>query len=300
MRENIVQEERNEQILEKPYVVSADVRLLLSPWANERGFILPGGDFFSDLRSAFTNRMGNMFPGFELVSEEVLSEGIQAMVDAAGVFPVSLDRVYFNAPFRLDVTRVIGSDGESMGLGRRSDSPYLLSQFRELRGKGIVQVALVDDVIFTGHLIARVSDLLGKMGIAVPYVFAGIGVGEGVDKLSSLGMQVVCVKRYAEVIDEICERDFYPGVPMSGRRVYVDGNIGAPYILPFGDPVSWASIPAESQVAFSRFAIGQSIRLFSAIENASGRAVTCADIERKVVGLPQDDTRFVEALQSVL
>lgn len=290
--------ESKECVQNKPYVVSADIKTLLEPWAKRKGFTLPNPEFFSGLRADFSARMKLMFPGFEMVSEEELSTGLRDLVKSNGVYSVSLDRVYYRSQPSLDIARKVDYEGENKGLGKRADSPLLLAQFRELKNKDLTKVALVDDVIFTGDLLERVCGVLEKMGIEVPLIYAGIGIDEGVNKLSGNGRMVQCVKQYPEVIDEICERDFYPGVPLSGRLVNVDGNIGAPYILPFGNPVDWASIPQESQVSFSRFCLGQTVKLFEAIENTSSRIVTCADTERGVVGIPRDNTRFIEALKS--
>jgi hypothetical protein len=300
MKEINFNPESKERIQSKPYVVSADIKTLLEPWAMEKGFTLPSPDFFNQLRLDFTDKMKSIFPGFELVSEEELTDGLAEMVKENGVVPVSLDRVYYRSQPSIDIARVVDSEGNNRGLGKRADSSLLLSQFRELKKRGLTQVALVDDVIFTGDLLERVSGVLENMGIEVPLIYAGIGIGEGIDKLSANGRKVLCVREYPEVIDEICERDFYPGVPLSGRLVGESDNTGAPYILPFGNPVEWASIPSESQVSFSRFCLNQTIKLFSAIENNSERAVSCADVERKVIGMPKDDTRFVDALQGIM
>lgn len=291
--------ETKERVDSRPYVVSADIKILLEPWAKKSGFSLPSREFFSELRREFTTTMKGIFPGFELVSEGELKDGLSGMVKSNGVFPVSLDRVYYRSQPSLDIARVVDNEGNNKGLGRRAEADYLLAQFRVLKNSGLKEVALVDDVIFTGDLLKRVSNVITGMGINVPLIYAGIGIGEGVDKLSSNGSKVLCVKTYDEVIDEICERDFYPGVPLSGRLVNDDNNTGAPYILPFGNPVSWASIPSESQVRFSKFCLNQTIQLFNGIEDASGRIVACSDIERKVTGLPRDNTRFVDALREL-
>lgn len=291
--------ESKERIQDKPYVVSADIKTLLEPWALERGYTLPDSGFFRQLRADFAKGMTTIFPGFELVSEEELSNGLTKMIKENGIFPVSLDRVYYRSQPGLEIARVVDSEGSSRGLGRRVDSPQLLSQFRELKSRGLTKVALVDDVIFSGDLLERVSRVLETAGIEVPVIYAGIGIEEGIDKLTSKGREVYCVKEYLEVLDEVCERDFYPGVPLSGRLLD-DGRTSVPYILPFGNPVEWASIPSESQVSFSRFCLNQTVKLFSAIEDASGKEVSCVDVERKVVGMPNDATRFVDALKGFM
>src|SRR5205823_2993530 len=148
-----------------------------------------------------------------------------------------------------------------------------LEQFRQLKVLGVDKAVLVDDVIFSGNLMSRVVASLGRVGIQIPVVCAGIAIQEGIDLLAKKGIEVRAVRRYVNVIDEVCERDFYPGVPLCGRLVKEAENTGAAYILPFGNPGKWASIPRKWQNPFSRFCIQQSIKLFEAIEEASGKRI---------------------------
>ena len=57
--------ENKECVKAKPYVVSADIRILLQPWADEKGFVLPNSDFFGQIRTGFSSYMRTIFPGFE-------------------------------------------------------------------------------------------------------------------------------------------------------------------------------------------------------------------------------------------
>jgi hypothetical protein len=155
----------------------------------------------------------------------------------------------------------------------------------------------VDDVVFTGELIVEVIQRLSSLGIKVSLVCVGVGIAEGIHQINQLNCEVRCVRRYEEVIDEICERDFYPGIPFSGRLLIGNGNVGVPYLLPFGDPGKWASIPLEWQVPFSEFCIKQTVKLFEEIERCSSKIISCAELGRMVSTLPQDKTRFVDALR---
>ncbi len=282
-----------------PYVVSADIRLLLQQWADKRGYTLPDNHFFTDLRGEFNDYARGIFPGYQMVSEVEMSTGLSDIVNRNGLFPVSLDKVYYPTIPGLDLNRQVDINGQDRGIARRADTPLFVRQLKDLRDLGVKEVALVDDVIFTGTLIGRVSDSLERMGIQVPVVCGGIGVGEGIQSLQASGKKVECVRTYTKIVDEICERDFYPGVPQSGRLLANDGNVGLPYVLPFGNPQKWASIPAQEEGRFSEFCLKQTKRLFEAIETFSGRSVNCEDLDRKVIGLPQDNTRFVDALNQV-
>lgn len=287
----------------KPYIISEDIYLLLKKWADDNGFVLPDLDFFKGLRDEFSSYFKEIFPVFEFVHEKELSEGVKELVDKFGLRPITFDRAYYHSESALEICRSVDISGENRGSRKRPGFPNLLAQFQELRKlreRGIKEVVLVDDVIFSGSLISRVISILSRADIKVPVVCAGIGVGEGINKLEKSGCEVLCVRKYSDVIDEVCERDFYPGVPLSGRRVIGNGNFGVPYILPFGRPQEWASIPDSYAKDFSLFCIHQTIRLFGEIEKLSNRIVRCSDLERKVFSLPTDETRYVDALQKII
>ncbi len=282
----------------KPYVVSGDINFLLSKWAMRNGFVLPSQCFMSNIREEFSLFMKNIFPSFEFVDEVEIANGIKDLVSRFGLETISLDRVYFQSKTFIDIARVVKEDGNDCGLGHRAGSPFLFHQFRSIKKGDFKEIALVDDVVFSGVLLERIIHCLSKMKIKVPFVFAGIGISEGIDRISNLRCEIHCVREYKEVVDEVCERDFYPGVPFSGRLLFGGKNIGFPYLLPFGNPGKWASIPVEWQESFSRFCIRQTIRLFEEIEKCSNKIVFCHEIDRIVMGLPSK-ARFVDALRTV-
>lgn len=284
----------------KPYVVSGDIFLLMQEWAEQQGFVLPNHMFFQQLREDFSELMSQVFQDFEFVPEEELVNGLTDLVEKSDLFPISLDRVYYRSKPSLELTRAVECDGKDLGLRSRAGAPTMLIQFNELRKVEQKEIVLVDDVIFTGDLLEKVIHSLKKMGIRVPLVCTGVGIAEGIRRLDSLSCKVHSVRTYGKVIDEICERDFYPGVPLSGRLLAGKEDVGVPYILPFGNPGKWASIPHEWQKVISRFCIQQTIKLFEEIERCSNKIVYCKDLQRKVVSLPIDKTRYVEALQKVL
>ena len=146
---------------------------------------------------------------------------------------------------------------------------------------------------------ARFVRLLKRMHIQVPCVCVGIGIAGGVRKLQALGCAVRCVRFYEAVIDEVCERDFYPGIPLSGRLVAKSSNVGMPYILPFGRPKEWATIPEEWHRELSRFCLTQTIRLFTEIERHSGKIVASHLLPRQVHSLRNGVMSFTDALQEI-
>jgi hypothetical protein len=286
--------------MNKPYVVSADIYLLMKDWATKNDFVLPKREFFCQLREKFSNHMQKIFSKFELVSEEKISCGLAALVAESGLPAISLDRVYFATELNLEIARLVDKDGKDCGLGHRAGTPPIAQQIKQLRMSGLREVVIVDDVVFTGALLERIIDLLSRIHIRVPLICAGVGINEGICRINGTKREIRCVRTYDEVIDEVCERDFYPGVPFSGRLLVGNDNIGVPYLLPFGKPESWASIPSEHATDFSRFCLHQTISLFDEVERCSGKSVFCRDLGRKVIGLPMDGTRYVEVLYKIL
>ncbi|MBI4096527.1 MAG: hypothetical protein HY425_02290 [Candidatus Levybacteria bacterium] len=292
--------EKKETTQQSPYVVSQDIGILMKKWAKERNFNLPNEEFITQLRSEFAQFMKRIFPSFESVNENELSNGLRSLVESTELFSISLDRVYFQSNPSIDISRLVDNEGKDKGLGRRRDSSSLLGQFKKLKKLDIKEAVLVDDVVFSGSLVERIMNVLSDINIKIPVICAGIAIKEGIDIIAKSGKELRAVKIYDKVIDEVCERDFYPGVPFCGRSLNSCDNVGIPYILPFGDPGKWASIPQEWQKPFSQFCLRQSIKLFEKVENCSGRYIYCSDLDRKIISLPSNNTRFISSLKQFL
>ncbi len=282
----------------KPYVVSADIYLLLSKWAVRKNFTLPSKEFFLKLREEFVMHMLKLFPDFEFISEDEIFKYMSQITSGSNLPVVSLDPVYFQGDHSLELTRNVKLDGTDQGLRHRFGSDPLLKQLSLLKDTGVKEICLVDDVIFSGVLTERVIRSLSHLGISVPLVCAGIGIQEGIDRITNSSRSIYCLKTYGDVMDEVCERDFYLGVPYSGRSLCDGQNIGVHYVLPYGKPDKWASIPVVSQKSFSEFCINQTITLFEEIQKSSSRIIGCSDIERKVFDQPEKGS-YVDFLKSI-
>jgi hypothetical protein len=283
-----------------PYVVSADVGLLLQDWADRNGFIAPSSEFFYRLREAFSAQMNRIFPCFELVSEKEIFQGISKLASESGLPPVSLDGVYFKSKLNFEITGSVDEKGKNCGWVNRSETPSIAQQLETLRLSGVKEVVLVDDIIFSGGVIKMIVNLLLTIGIQVPLVCAGIGIAEGIRCISGANREVRCVRIFDQVVDEVCERDFYPGTPLSGRLLAGGMNVGVPYIFPFGNPEDWASIPSVHAMPFSKFCLNQTILLFEEVEVCSGREILCQDLGRKVFSLPTNGVRYVDVLREIV
>lgn len=298
MRQNLA---ANPKATVAPYVVSADVETLVRRWCERVGLTSPAPVFIRDLRSEFHGFMSATFDSYGMIEEEDMRAAMADMIEKYNTPILTLDTLYCSGGLRLEVCRSTDATGEVVGVTNRAGAPSIAEQIRHIKNNGVREVTLVDDVIFSGGLVLDVISHLKQHGIAVKNVCACVGIKEGVDRLESLVDRVDCAYRYDTVIDEVCERDFYPGVPLSGRQLAGSDNMGMPYIYPFGDPVKWASIPVEAAPNFSRLCIGLTIELFREIERLSKRALLYRDVPRKVYTLRDSDSdiRFVELLEGV-
>ncbi|MCD6429129.1 hypothetical protein J7L09_00350 [bacterium] len=286
----------------KPYVISEDIQILLAEWAREKKFILPPERFFGNLRKEMKEYFSKIFgaENIDMISTEEMRQGMKRLIQQTKLPAVSMDRVYIRTNPAIEVSRIVDESLNDCGIAPRFGTPLLLEQLLRVREK-FEKVVLVDDVIFSGKVISEILLSLERIGVKVPVVVAGITIGEGARILKEkTEVEILTVKYYQEVIDEICERDFYPGVPLSGRLLITpDIEIGVPYLLPFGKPHKWASIPRGVEQEFSQFCLEQTIKLWEAIEKISGKPVKCRDLERLPRGLPNNSSRFVDELRKV-
>lgn len=294
------------------YVVSQDVTLLAKKWGIEQNLATPDAAFMVPLRQKLNETLSEYFAHVLFLSEEEIQHPLQELVDEAkrdDLVTVSLECAYTICDHRLDFTRQVSSLNDTIG-GRntRRGSPEVRFQMEHLRGKN---VALVEDVIFSGQTLHDVIAELTHHDVRTQRVIAGVAIAEGKKKVERSTSAVVgmppqirtdVVFEFENIIDQICERDFYPGIPYSGREAACPYDYNVPYLLPFaGKQLSeWASIPVKEQKQFSRVCMRNAIAFWEEVERLNGREIICKEIPRLVKGYPQDATRFVDWLHRSL
>jgi hypothetical protein len=289
----------------KPYVISADSTGLLQRWSKKEKLTLPSESYLNGMLTELGIVLRDYFRAVDTVSEEDLRREMNNFVRQSTIPVVSLDRVYVapnqkNLVGFLDASRTVDQDLNDQGLGTRvlwlTVDRQIGQLSQRLSGRTI---ALVDDVIFAGQTLRQIINKFKQWGVTVETVFAGIAVQEGITLLNQQGITVQQFIPYDAVIDEICQRDFGIGIPMSGRSVINGRGVeGAPYLYPFGKPVEWASIPAEKAEDFSDFCVAQALRLWTKIEQLSNQSVSTQRLAKPVFGLP-DNPSMSAALKQV-
>jgi hypothetical protein len=280
-----------------PYVVSADVAGVMGRWATDNGYTVPSQEFFNGMTERLADRL-RVTTGVpvEIVSQREMYDGMDKLVSESPYPVISLDRAYFadghaGISSFLDVTRAVREEYDARGdrkfvsagdLVPRPGQPSLEEQIEALRSDVVSPIAIVDDVIFTGEGMVKLAEKLAEVGRPVALVIAGIGIEGGLEKLREAGIDVQCVRTYQDVMDEVCERDFLAGVPMSGRTVLGEDGLhwSAPYFGPYGNAEGWASIPSDAVREFSRFCLAQSLSLWEEVERQSGRVIPSNAVPR--------------------
>jgi hypothetical protein len=260
----------------------------MARWATVSGNALPPRDFFRELTQALQSELGEVFKArVEVVPHDELKAGIDRLAGGSPYPVVSFDRAYADADTPnligyIDVTRFVDRTYGDLGVHGRDGYPFGRSEnynrFYVDSKAGPQAIVLVDDVIFSGENLAADIGYLRRLGRPVKQVIAGVGIGEGVRTIEATGTAVTSVRYYEDVIDEVCERDFFACVPLSGRTVLDTSNPSyprwsAPYFEPFGNPQKWASVPVQSVERFSRSCLIRSITLWEAVERESARPI---------------------------
>lgn len=279
----------------KPYLVSADTNLLLKNWSVENGLMIPSSQYFKDLLEELKLTLGNSFDSVEIISESELKNGLNDLVAESELPVISLDRTYLDASQPnlagyLDVTRTMDENLQSLGLRSRNEYDSIASQIAAFARQINGPISLLDDVVFDGNTMLSVIKEFRRQNIVVEKVLAGIVIENGQKLLQNNGIEVISVMPpYPEVIDEICERDFRIGVPYSGRTIATaNGLYGAPYLLPFGKPNEWASIPDGDELEFSLACLAQSLGMWLEIERYSGVKIPTNKLAKPVFGFDED------------
>lgn len=221
---------------------------------------------------------------------------------------ISLDKIYFkecdkNGNYFLDCTRIEGNK-ELASRNNLNDSDSVEQQIQkisqELKENEKNKIVLVDDVVFSGEVLRKIIKLFEKCNIKVIGIRACISTEESYDYFNQnleIGLKCGCLLG-KDVIDQICERDFYFGIAQSGILTSdIEGNLcKAPYFKPYGNPVIRASIPKKAESFFSNGCLLRSMYLWKLIEDKSGKKIYIKDMPERILNTNEDE-RIIDVLR---
>ncbi len=258
---------------------------------------IPSSNLFKLTADLLGQKLETIFPKVEVVYDGEIMEGMRYLLNKTDLPVISLDRIYCNssqvAGF-LDLTRAVDENLNDIGRLSRNGLDNIDSQVQSistmLLNAKVKDIQLWDDVVFFGETITDLIDKFSEYGINIKNVICGIAIGEGIDLIAKRNIQTQCVRCYDKVVDEVCQRDFITGAELGGRML-IDRSTGkilrTPYILPYGNPQKWASIPEDSCRDFSGFCIEQALIIWTEIDNLNSMETTSDMLTQKVVGMPE-------------
>ena len=260
-------------------------------------------DTIDKLRTDFANDTYNIFNGqTEIITEEQMSTSIESSIKQfLNQIPiVTLDSIYLTpnntSIYFLDCTRL----DKEQNLVARNDmnNPYSVeSQIQKLarlfKLQNQTEIVIADDVIYSGSVIQKVINLFNTYGIKVKAIISAISTKSAQKNiLNNLNIPVLTeILLEDNTIDQICERDFYFGITGSGIATRTSNNEikKAPYFIPFGDPITRASIPESKAIEFSNNCILRSIRLWETINMVQPNFTLIKDLPEQIMNTNNED-----------
>jgi len=221
-----------------PYVISAELDLATA----DLGQIVKK-DSVEGFRESLDADLRAMGKETLWVASSTIQNGLELAIAKTNLPVVSLDDKYVSSAAQyLGISRGVDPLLNDDGYVARRGYPCIEEQLKGVLSLG-KEVMLVDDVLFSGEMVAWLADSLRPYGVKIGAVVVGIAIQEGIDKLKLEGMEVSASEVFSEVEDEICERDFAV-VPGSGRRINALASNALYFDKDNGKPEQWASITA--------------------------------------------------------
>ena len=205
---------------------------------------------------------------------------------------VTLDKIYIKPDEKnicfLDCTRISGTNKI---VSRKSEplDNQIIRLSNSLKGKNII---LADDVVFSGSVLKSIIAKFKTFDVNVVSIITSICTNESYNyfnKNLKYGIKTNYIMS-EEVIDQICERDFYFGIAGSGILSETSkGLLKAPYFKPYGNPVDRASIPIEYEKYFSEGCLDRSVYLWEEIDRLKKIKTKILELPEKIVNTDSNE-----------
>ena len=205
---------------------------------------------------------------------------------------VTLDKIYITPDekniYFLDCTRINGTNGIISRKNESLDS-QIIRLSKTLSSK---EILLADDVVFSGSVLKNIINRFNMLEIKVIGIITSICTNQSYTYFNS-SLKYGIKSNYImsdNVIDQICERDFYFGVAGSGIMIDTkDGLYKAPYLKPYGNPNERASIPIEYEKYFSKACLERSIYLWKEIDRLKKARTKIIELPEKIINTNENE-----------
>jgi hypothetical protein len=247
-----------------PYVISAD----LEAWGNHQHTGLTATKV-NAFRESLVHDLQAMGKAVEWLDYYDIKDGLTELANKSTLPKISLDRFYYGpsvADGMLDITRACSTTFDDSTYVNRRETADLASQYNSLAKQfSGREVAIVDDVLFSGKMAERIVERLADRNIRVVAFIAGVAIGPGAEILEQNGIRVYSHLEYKHVEDELCERDFTSD-RVSGRPLIDKPGKRSLYWVPepFSKHDEMASISNEHIGKFFEDNLTRNIAMFGA------------------------------------
>lgn len=165
----------------------------------------------------------------------------------------------------------------------------ILRLSKTIKGNKII---IADDVVFSGNVLKKIINKFYYLGIHVVGVISSICTCDAYEYFNAnlkYGLQCNYILG-PNVLDQICERDFYFGIAGSGIMINTPtGLFKAPYFKPYGNPYERASIPKEYEKVFSIGCLERSLYLWTEIEKLKGFKVLMRELPERIINTNENE-----------
>ena len=279
---------------------------------SKHGLSIPSEEQIETVRKNFEKDVNRIFnEEVTIFSEDEMEDLLYNSIDESEEFSiVSLDKIYFNKKrsndFYLDCTRLEGSS-KLVARNNPDSSNGVEKQIKRIskkvKARGKNEIIIVDDVVFSGNVLRTLIEIFMENGVKVSGVRSAISTEESYNYFNrhlSKGLRCGCILG-KDVIDQVCERDFYFGIAQSGISIKDDSGkiMKSPYFKPFGNPIQRASIPKEAEKFFSNGCIMRSMYIWKCIEENSKNKIFIKDLPEEIVNTNNKE-RVIDTLRKGL
>lgn len=194
----------------------------------------------------------------------------------------------------MQVNRIVDPKGQYLGVGPRPGNASLHSQFADIKASLEKRpVILVEDGSFSGGTMKRMIEICNELQIDIHCLVIGFLFASAMETIRKVFPREKDIHYWREESfqDWMPDHDFYPFVPNAGKvvgfsynadhvvrhmPVYLHSGLSLcmPYILPYGNPAEWASIPAEHAKKFSTFCLQEAKCIFWEMERINNQKIT--------------------------
>lgn len=204
---------------------------------------------------------------------------------------VTLDKIYITPDnkniYFLDCTRIKGSNE----IISRKSEPLDIQVQRISQTINSKEIILADDVVFSGDVLKNIITKFTNYGIITIGIISSICTEKSYKYFNSTLKYGIRSNYILEnnVIDQICERDFYFGIAGSGIMTNtLTGLYKSPYFKPYGNPCERASIPKEYEKEFSRGCLERSLYLWQEIEKLKKSKILISELPERIINTKAD------------